>query len=276
MIIGMVSRMRKQNESPSTQQSLDKALGLLVVMAQTNRSLTISEIESELNVSRPTAYAMLNSMVKYNFLEKDNETAKFSIGFRPYTMGMNYSRSFQFLFLLEHYIKQLHEKWKCRVNVTIFKPPMNTIKILSYGGSEEPISRAISGYLLPSYASGSGKAMLATLSDEVLESYIDQTVFHAYTKYTITDKQQLMEEIKRVREQGFGSDKEELVYENWCIAAPVYDSTYHAIASLGVSCPASIARSHFDDITFDVKLAASQASSDLGFSNQPVDLFNFK
>lgn len=269
------TEVKKKTEAPSTQQSLDKALGLLVMMAQTNRSFVISEIETELGVSRPTAYTMLNSMVKYNFLEKDIETGKYSIGFRPFTMGTNYPRSFQFLFLLEHYIKRLHEKWKCRVNITVFKPPMNTIKILSYGGSEEPISRAISGSLLPSYASGSGRAMLATLPEEELEKYINQTQFHKYTEHTITDKEILLEELRVTRERGVGMDREELVYGNYCFASAVYDSSYKAIATIGVSCPAELAKENMDSIAFDVKLAASQASTDLGYNLQPAGYFNF-
>lgn len=265
--------MRKKGDAPSTQQSVDKVLGFLIMMAQTNRSCTIADIEAELGVSRPTAYTMLNSMVKYDFLEKDAETGKYSIGFRPYTMGMNYPRSFQFLFVLEHYIKQLHEKWGCRVNITIFKPPMNTVKILSYGGSEEPISRAVSGYLLPSYASGSGKALLATLPNETIEAYIDQTELCAFTENTITDKKKLMEEIEKTRELGVGMDREELVYGNHCVAAAVYDSTYHPIASIGISCPCTLANAHLQDIIFDVKLAALQASTDLGYSVQSNSYF---
>lgn len=265
--------MKKKSETPTTQQSVDKVLGFLVMMAQTNRNCTIADIEAELGVSRPTAYTMLNSMVKYDFLEKDAETGKYSIGFRPYTMGMNYPRSFQFLFVLEHYIKQLHEKWGCRVNVTVFKPPMKTVKILSYGGSEEPISRAVSGYLLPSYASGSGKAMLATLPDDVLEEYIDQTELRPFTDHTITDKKKLMEEIEKTRELGVGIDKEELVYGNDCVAAAVYDSTYRSIASIGISCPCTLANAHMQDIIFDVKLAALQASKDLGYSVQSNSYF---
>lgn len=265
--------MKKKETMPSTPQSLDKALNLLIYMAQTNRSMSISEIEQELGVSRPTAYSILNSLMKYDFIEKNADTSKFSIGFRSFVMAFNYPRNYPFLFLFEHYIKQLHDKWKCRVNVTVFKPPMNTIKILSFSGSEEPISRAITGSLIPSYASGSGKVMLAALPDDELKGYIEQSVLHPFTEHTITDKQALFEEIMRVRAQGYGSDKEELVLGNWCIAAPVYDSSYHAIASLSVSLPVSTVKANLDDIVSDVKLAASRASSDLGYNNQPISFF---
>ncbi len=265
--------MRKKETVPSTPQSLDKALNLLIFMAQTNRSMSISEIEQELGVSRPTAYSILNSLMKYDFIEKNTDTSKFSIGFRAFVMAFNYPRNYPFLFLLEHYIKQLHDKWKCRVNVTVFRPPMNTIKILSFSGSEEPISRAITGSLIPSYASGSGKVLLAALPDEQLKEYIDQSVLHPFTAYTITDKEALYQEIMTVRKQGYGSDQEELVLGNWCIAAPIYDSSYHAIATISVSLPVSTVKANLEDIVSDVKLAASRASSDLGYNNQPLAFF---
>lgn len=257
----------KKVDSITTQQSLDKALNFLIMMAQTNRSISISETEEELGVSRPTAYAMLNSMLKYNFIEKDPETGKFTIGFRPFVMGTNYPKSFYFLYVIEDHIKYLQEKWNGRVNISIFKPPMNTVKILSYGGRKEPISKAVTGSLVPAYASGAGKVILATLADDILEKYIDGISFIKLTEHTITDKEALLKEIKKVREQGYGRDREELVYGNQCVASAIFDSTYKAIAAISISCPSQYVEENLEAMAFDVKTVASRASSDLGFSS---------
>ena len=67
----------QKKESNSSQQSIERALKLLNIMADNRTALTVTEISRLLNISRSTAYAMLNVMTEMNYLSRDPETGKY-------------------------------------------------------------------------------------------------------------------------------------------------------------------------------------------------------
>ncbi len=59
------------------------------------------------------------------------------------------------------------------------------------------------------------------------------------TQHTITEQLQLENHLEKIRKQGYAIDDEEKTIGIRCLAAPVYDATEKAIASIGISGPAS-------------------------------------
>ena len=66
-----------------TQQSLDRALDLLDVLAKGNTGgMNISEISKLLGTTRVTASAMVQSLLQRNYIEKDEESGRYRIGYK--------------------------------------------------------------------------------------------------------------------------------------------------------------------------------------------------
>jgi DNA-binding IclR family transcriptional regulator len=83
-----------------------------------------------------------------------------------------------------------------------------------------------------------GKAILSHLPERRVEEIIDQRGLPAKTNNTITDADDLFDELETIREQGFAIDNEENITGLKCIAAPVLgnDSVKGAVS---VSYPIS-------------------------------------
>lgn len=78
------------------------------------------------------------------------------------------------------------------------------------------------GKAAPLHAHAGGKAIFAQFSDERFEDIVDQRGLREFTDKTITDVDSLVEELTRIREQEYASEREELTEGIASIAAPVF------------------------------------------------------
>ena len=83
-----------------------------------------------------------------------------------------------------------------------------------------------------------GKAAMAALSDEALESTIGQIVFRRFTEHTLVTPQALKAEIAEIRSTGNAYDREEHEIGIRCVAAPVYSVDRSFVAGISVTGPA--------------------------------------
>src|SRR6202022_1552721 len=84
-------------------------------------------------------------------------------------------------------------------------------------------------------ASGVGKAVLATYSDEGVSAIIRHRGMPRLTEKSIVRPSDLFKELERVRRQGYAVDDEEACKGLRCIAAVVYNDCRETLAATAVS-----------------------------------------
>lgn len=67
-----------------------------------------------------------------------------------------------------------------------------------------------------------GKAILAHLSDTMIDAIVDNYGLPARTEYTISDGEELREELSTVRQRGYATSKHEVALGVQSVAAPVH------------------------------------------------------
>jgi DNA-binding IclR family transcriptional regulator len=82
-----------------------------------------------------------------------------------------------------------------------------------------------------------GKAILAHLPEERVEEILDERGLVAKTPNTITDREELFDNLERIRESGVAFNLEESIEGLNAVAAPVLSPDGEVIGSLGVSGP---------------------------------------
>jgi len=253
----------KKIKIPS-QQSLDRALELIEVLAKTGIAMNVAEISKKLDITRTTTYSMLQSLLQRNYVEKDLETGKYSIGYKLYEMAMAYRYQFPFLYVAEKHINAMAEKWKIKINICVLKSPGVAVMILSKDISLLP--KMILGYVLPGYASASGKLLMAYASKDVVEEWLEKTDFVAFTPNTIVDKEKLSKEFQQIRSQGFSMDREELMTHRCCIAVPIRNISGQVIASVSCSGFKDAMEQNIAALTEDIIILGKSISSELGYN----------
>jgi len=266
--------MPPKQKNPSEQQMLSKTLAFLTSVAQSCRSLSVNEIADELDVSKPTAYTIVNSLVAQGYLEREESSPKYHIGYRFYVMGQNYYRLYPFLVYLEDPVINLHRQFGMRINICVFKEPMTALVVASKDSSIIP--RHSGGYLLPAHISASGKVLLANMPPEEALAHIEAGSLYAMTQYSITDKATLLTQLDAVRANGYATDEQELVCGTVCVAAPVYDAAGRILCTMSIAkCPIDFFRDNRELLISTLKSTCMQISMDMGLPREAaIKLYN--
>lgn len=120
-------------------------------------------------------------------------------------------------------------------------------------------SRIAAGTRLPASCTSIGRILLASMSESDLRHWLDAYPLQAMTPKTITDPQEFMAEIARIRAQGYAVIDEELETGIRSIAVPIISPNGRIAAALNSST--STARNSVNDLkrVFLPELLASAA-----------------
>ncbi|MFH1377277.1 MAG: IclR family transcriptional regulator [Planctomycetota bacterium] len=88
------------------------------------------------------------------------------------------------------------------------------------------------------YRMATGKVLLAALTDDRIRHLHKNKLLIAKPKYQPSSFNQLMDEIRQIREQGYAFDRKDAPDEVQRIAAPVRDDTGTVVAAIGIAGPA--------------------------------------
>lgn len=87
------------------------------------------------------------------------------------------------------------------------------------------------------HATGAGKAILANLPPERIEEIVETIGLPARTEQTITDRDELYDELETIRERGYAFNKEEGMKGLRTVGVPVSDPSGQAFGAFSVSGP---------------------------------------
>jgi DNA-binding IclR family transcriptional regulator len=114
------------------------------------------------------------------------------------------------------------------------------------------------------HASALGKAILAFSPSEVVDGLVRGRELQMFTRNTITDPEEFLQELRRVRERGYAMDRGEASTLAICAAAPILDDHGMALAAISISGPASRFNPRKDSPVIEgLLLAASEISRQL-------------
>lgn len=124
------------------------------------------------------------------------------------------------------------------------------------------------GTRMPAHATSMGRVLLSGLSTLELKALISNFEMPKYTKNTITSKSQLLEEITKVKNQGWSINDEELEHGLRSIAVPIFHKSNKMIAAINISTTAqsNTLESMQEMFLPELKLTAQRISEDLAIS----------
>lgn len=96
------------------------------------------------------------------------------------------------------------------------------------------------GSRLPAYCTSMGRVLLSALSEEKQRAVLESSRLISRTERTMTDVPALLEELKRVRNQGYALIDQEVEYGLRSIAVPISNVRGQTVAALNVGLSASV------------------------------------
>jgi DNA-binding IclR family transcriptional regulator len=122
--------------------------------------------------------------------------------------------------------------------------------------------------LRPSYATGTGHAMLAWLPAAEVEAILQRVKFERITAKTVASRSALLATLKRVRRQHVSTTDSGTVPGVLSIAAPIFDETGRVHAAISVGGPSTRMAPQLESLQRVVRGAADDISRALGYAGE--------
>jgi DNA-binding IclR family transcriptional regulator len=240
--------------------ALQRGLALLEHLAGIPDGATLSELGTALDISLTSVFRLAGALEDLGYLRRDEKTKRFAVTQKLLLLGQPHSGTRSLVeCALEPMRRVLHATGEttqlcCRTGaecVVIEQlPALHPFKYIVDLGSRPPV-----------YCCAPGKAMLAFLPDDELDSVLRQIRFEKHTAHTITSRRQLLVELERIRACGYALDRGEHFDGIHCVAAPLLDRHGHTIAAITIAGPATrIPEERFDEIGRLIVEAAADAA----------------
>lgn len=218
-------------------QSIIKAFNLLDAFTEEKTSWGVRELAIKTGYNKSTTYRLLHTLTSLNIVHQ-NSDEKYSLGSKIFELGNRVSIYKAITKLTNKPIKKVALEIQETVLFSILKEnkvfhidkadSLHGLKINTSIGSYEPI-----------HATASGKLLLAFSSSSTKENILENIELTSYNKNTISSIFLLKKELKKIREQEYALDMEELESGLVCIAIPIRNKNKKVIASISASGPLS-------------------------------------
>jgi len=216
--------------------SIKRALQILQLFSPHQPELGVIETSKILRVHKSSISRIMGTLAAEGFLEKDPVSKRYRLGLKLADLG---NRALGHYGLRDHarpYMETLGRSTGEIIHLSILD--RNEIVYLEKQGEGQAltVSTRIGGRS-PAHASAMGKVLLAGLSSKELKDVLSTGPLMRCTPSTITGIPRLLDELDRVRKQGFAIDDEESFSGIRCVAAPISNSHGKVIAALSVTVP---------------------------------------
>ena len=224
-----------ENNGEIKVKSLQKALEILNCFA-VKQPLGVTEISEKLGLYKSNVHNILVTFTAMEYLVQDPESGKFRLG--PEVMML--SRAFrENLDITKIAVPVMRESANEVQELVYLAVPKGEDMLYLEAVSPENqrlVTKSVTGECSKMYCTSVGKAVLATMSEEDREKHIPEEL-EAFTEYTITDRRELDEEIRMVRERGYAVDDMEVMFGVKCVGVALLNHEGEAEGALSISAP---------------------------------------
>lgn len=245
-------------------QAIDRAMMILELFSDTTRELKLTEIAEQLDLHKSTAFGILNTLKYHGLISQNDENQKYCLGIRLVELGNLVINSMD----IHHIASPLLSEIRNTIEETVHLGMLEGLEVIYIDKQESFQSMRIFttiGTRNPAYCTGVGKAMLAYLDPELVNSKLPNEL-KAFTSQTITSKLALLENLSEIRKNGFAMDHEERIEGLTCVAAPIFDHTGQVRYAISVSGPTiRMTDEKIQETIQLLKKASSDISSKLGY-----------
>ncbi len=229
--------VRRPERDAGSSKSLQKALRILVYMGEQGPDAGVTQLASELGLTKATVHRLLNAMERFKLIERNAEGERYRLGLKLYQLGNKAVESRTLRTEARPLLMEMSRR--SRESVSLAVPIPGGVTCLDRLDSSHTIINVCTpiGAMFPPYCTAAGKAILAYMTDDEVHEILKKNPQREYTQFTITQLSDLKENLRTIRQRGYAVDHQELERGLSGVAAPVLGARERVIAAVGIAGP---------------------------------------
>ncbi len=212
---------------------------LLEIFCRGNHPMSITELSEQMLEAKSVVFNRVAILKELGYIEQDEHSKRYALTTKLLEL-VNASLSGYYERTHIHgYLKTIAEQTDQCVYFGLRNRQNRVVYVDRYASENAmTVYTNVGDSPLP-HCTAHGKALLAFLGMDEIEAVLSQEL-ESFTEKTITERDALLEELRRVRQTGYAFDNEERMRGVRCVAAPVFNSYRQVIGAIGISGMAQV------------------------------------
>jgi IclR family acetate operon transcriptional repressor len=214
-------------------QSLERAFGLLELVAAHRGAMSLSELATASGLPPPTLHRLARTLVDLGYLRQE-PSRRYALGPRLFLLAESSTTMLNAVALphLGHLVDEIGET----ANLAMLDADMVTY-VAQVPGRHSMRMFTVVGRRVHPHCTAVGKALLARSADDEVRALLGRTGLPRHTAHTVTDPDEFLAQLGRVREWGYAVDEGEQEVGVRCVAVAVPGSTLRLAVSVSGPAP---------------------------------------
>lgn len=209
-------------------QSVDRALRIIEFLAENPTGAGITEISKSLGLSKGTVYRLISTLKERDFAYQSSNTELYRLSYKILYLYNCISNNIDMFKVSRPIIRKFADKVDATVHLATLDEKRSNIvyidRIEPMNSQKLFVMSSRVGKKAPCYCTAAGKMLLSQYSDDEIRDIMKGEEYKTYTDKTIKNIDEFLEEIHKVRKQGYALDENEYDHGIICISIPIYNS----------------------------------------------------
>lgn len=226
--------IEKQLKTPIL-KSVDKAFEALECFNSNNDGYTLGELADKINVSKGTAHRILITAQKKGIVEKNPLTNKYHLGIKLFELGSIVANRMD----LRREALPIMRKYAEITGETLYLTVKSGDEALCIerveGKNYVKVLILDVGNKMPLNIGGGPKVLLAFMNDQEITTFLDKKLQESWTENSLIEPEEVWNEIKKIRKDGYSVSFEDVVTAAAAVGAPVKNATGNVVAAISIA-----------------------------------------
>lgn len=216
-------------------ETVETAFDIVDVLKR-NDGAGITDIADELALAKSTVHRHVKTLESRGLLVREGDVYRISTWFLDY--GIHVRNRHRLYDVARPKVDELAAETNEKVWCVIEEHGMG-VHIYGAEGRHSVKTHARIGQRTYLHQFAAGKAILAHLPDDRIESILEDYGLAAQTDQTITERDALYDQLATIRDRGYAFNREESVIGVHAVGAPIRNESGTAIGAISVAGPAN-------------------------------------
>lgn len=210
----------ERNATSYHSQGLVRALKVLKFLGGQEKSLSLAEISSQLELPKSTLLRLLAVLEQEAFVHREGDPPVYTLGHAVLDISEARRRVANTAEIASPYLKTLAQKTGLTANLGVLEG--RWALHLCVQEPDRPLRfRSRNGSLDYTYCTGIGKMLLAALPFEQIAEHLPDEPYGRFTEYTIVGHDQMKRDLVAIRQRAYSLDDQERDLGVICLAVAV-------------------------------------------------------